>query len=109
MASTIPLLPHLLVAGLLALNDVTSASNPLAALLLGVNHHSPTPKSLAVLKAGGFTWIRDDVPWADVETSKNMYNFSSTDIYFHAIRDLDMSLMSILSSVRDLSRVETMQ
>ena len=91
-----------LLATLSLLSGVASASNPLAALLLGVNHHSPTPKSLAILKAGGFTWIRDDVTWATIETAKNVYNFSSTDAYFHAVRDLDMGLISIFSAVSEV-------
>ena len=109
MAPLILLALRVILWRLSALTDVASASNPLAALLLGVNHHSPTPKSLAVLKAGGFTWIRDDVTWANVETSKNIYNFSSTDLYFHAVRDLDMGLISILSAVSEHSTVETIK
>ena len=73
--------------------------NPLAASLLGANAHSPTPKSIAFLHdVGGFRWIRNDVPWSQVEQVKGNYTFDSMDSYFHAIRDHKMGLISILST-----------
>ena len=77
-------------------------TNPLAASLLGTVHHSPTPKSIKVLKSAGFTWIRNDVSWAEVETVQGQYNYDHIQSYFQAIQDNAMGLISIFSSSNPL-------
>ena len=93
------LLPLLLLSVLAHHHAAAAAGEtPLAASLLGVNAGGVTPAQVAQLKRGGFTWIRNDVPWPATEPSRGKYDFAPTDAYFQSVRDHDMRLISILSS-----------
>ena len=84
-----------LIVGVSSSNANRGGPTPLAASLLGVNVHpgaAPLAAQVAMLHKGGFTWIRNDVIWQTIEpTTRGAYDYASTDDYFHAIQERNMS------------------
>ena len=54
---------------------------------LALNTHSlaPVEGELKMIAAAGFTIIRTDVSWAEMESTKGVYNFTATDNYVAAL------------------------
>lgn len=60
------------------------AALPLAALTVssqpyGINVHLASNEVLAKTKAAGIAWIRIDIDWSSIETSKGKFNFAEAD------------------------------
>ena len=70
---------------------------------LGVNIHFPMPPQFAVdtraldaARDAGFSWVRMDLFWSDVETKRGAYNFSNFDKLVTALEARGMKALFIL-------------
>ena len=69
---------------------------------LGVNTHfgqnkGALPRSLELIQAAGFGWIRDEIPWRSVEKNRGSYVFPSFyDQYVNTAQKKGLSLLVVL-------------
>ncbi len=81
-------------------NPVISAPQESADLipLLGVNiHFTQDDTALDAAKSAGFTWIRMDLLWCDIESVPGSYNFSAYDQLLADLEARNMRALFVLS------------
>lgn len=68
---------------------------------LGVNIHftSPQPGEMKMLAAGGFTWVRMDFDWNQIEYEKGKYRFTAYDTLMTALEEYGIRPIFILDYV----------
>lgn len=65
--------------------------------LLGVNiHFTRDDRGLDAARRAGFAWVRMDLIWAQIETSRGVYNFSEYDRLLTALKARGMRALLIL-------------
>ncbi len=71
---------------------------------LGVNIHftNPQPGEMAMLAGGGFTWVRMDFDWNQVEYEKGKYRFDAYDRLMKALEEHRIRPIFILDYVHRL-------
>lgn len=57
---------------------------------------SDTRSLASAARLAGVTWVRERANWADYEKYPGVYDFSSTDKRFNAIKDAGLDILSIL-------------
>jgi polysaccharide biosynthesis protein PslG len=67
---------------------------------IGVNIHFHSDGQLstqiATLQQLGIGWVRRDLPWKEIETSKGVYNFSGYDTLINALHNAGLRIVMIL-------------
>lgn len=66
-------------AGLLWLAAIQLAAITISPLPYGINVHTAQNETLAKVKAAGIAWIRVDINWPLIESTKGQYNFGEVD------------------------------
>lgn len=82
------------------INMVTSpapAGSGNLAAILGLNsHYTNNDAGLDKAKAAGFSWIRKDLTWGDIEKTKGVYDFSAYDYLMNSLTARGMKPLFIL-------------
>jgi hypothetical protein len=68
-----------LYAGIVWLAVIQLAAITISPLPYGINVHLAKNETLAKVKAAGIAWIRIDIHWYLIETSKGKFNYSEVD------------------------------
>jgi len=55
-------------------------------------------QALALIEAGGFQWLRQTFPWADIEAQAGHYDWAAWDIIVAAAREHDLDLIAVLNT-----------
>jgi hypothetical protein len=66
-------------ASLLWLAAIQLAAITISPLPYGINVHLAKNETLAKVKAAGIAWIRIDISWKQIESSRGKFNFSEVD------------------------------
>ncbi|MCU0236217.1 MAG: cellulase family glycosylhydrolase [Acidobacteria bacterium] len=87
----------------LGIGIVLLAAWPLAAATIsplpyGINVHLASNEILAKTKAAGIAWIRIDIDWSTIETSKGKFNFAEVDRVVNYAAANGLSLYASISS-----------
>ncbi len=61
-------------------------------------------KALALIKAGGFQWVRQTFPWADIEAQAGHTDWATWDRIVAAVREHDLDLIAVLDTSPDWAR-----
>jgi hypothetical protein len=68
-----------LYAGLIWLAAIQLTAITISSLPYGINVHTAKNEILAKVKAAGIAWIRIDINWSQIESTKGKFNFSEVD------------------------------
>ncbi len=55
-------------------------------------------QALALIEAGGFRWVRQTFPWADIEAHANQYDWAAWDRIVTAVREHNLNLIAVLDT-----------
>jgi len=55
-------------------------------------------KALALIEAGGFHWVRQTFPWADIEPQPGLYDWTAWDRIVAAVQEHDLNLIAVLDT-----------
>jgi hypothetical protein len=58
-------------------------------------------RALALIEAGGFRWVRQTFPWADIETQPGQYDWAAWDRIVAAVREHHLNLIAVLDTSPD--------
>ncbi len=58
-------------------------------------------QALALIEAGGFRWVRQTFPWADIETQPGQYDWAAWDRIVAAVREHHLKLIAVLDTSPD--------
>ena len=61
-------------------------------------------KALALIEAGGFQWVRQTFPWADIEAQAGHYDWAAWDRIVAAVREHDLDLIAVLDTSPEWAR-----
>ncbi|MFQ5813622.1 MAG: O-antigen ligase family protein [Anaerolineae bacterium] len=54
--------------------------------------------ALDLIEAGGFQWVRQTFPWADIEAQAGQYDWAAWDRIVAAVREHDLDLIAVLDT-----------
>jgi O-antigen ligase len=55
-------------------------------------------KALALIEAGGFQWVRQTFPWANIEAQPGQYDWAAWDRIVTAVRKHNLNLIAVLDT-----------
>jgi len=55
-------------------------------------------RALALIEAGGFQWVRQTFPWADIEAQTGQYDWAAWDRIVTAVRRHNLNLIAVLDT-----------
>ncbi len=55
-------------------------------------------QALALIEAGGFQWLRQTFPWADIEAQAGQYDWADWDRIVAAVQEHDLNLIAVLDT-----------
>jgi O-antigen ligase len=55
-------------------------------------------QALALIEAGGFQWVRQTFPWADIEAQAGQYDWAAWDRIVNAVREHNLNLIAVLDT-----------
>lgn len=55
-------------------------------------------QALALIEAGGFQWVRQTFPWADIEAQAGQYDWTPWDRIVTAVREHNLNLIAVLDT-----------
>ena len=58
-------------------------------------------KALALIEAGGFQWVRQTFPWADIEPQPGQHNWATWDRIVAAVEEHNLKLIAVLDTSPD--------
>jgi len=55
-------------------------------------------QALDLIEAGGFRWVRQTFPWADIEAQAGQYDWAAWDRIVNAVREHNLNLIAVLDT-----------
>lgn len=64
-------------------------------------------QALTLIEDGGFQWVRQTFPWADIEAQPGQYDWAAWDRIVTAVREHDLNLIAVLDTAPEWARRAT--
>jgi O-antigen ligase len=83
-------------------NVLQAAVNPFGVnVALEQYDEAELERALALIEAGGFRWVRQTFPWADIETQPGQYDWAAWDRIVAAVRKYHLNFIAVLDTSPD--------